>query len=95
MRHHNGEQNPTEVKLDSATMASPSGEDNNVPSKSSSLIPEYANIITSGLRRSKIIQEIKERIGIPNIFGIMAVFAYVSMSAIKSTLQETAIFRPS
>ena len=37
--HSNSAQNPTEVDLDAATLASPSGEEHNVPSQSSCMIP--------------------------------------------------------
>ena len=56
VRHSNSAQNPTGVNLDASTLASPSVEEHNVPSQSSRLIPEYANLWTSGLRLSKIIQ---------------------------------------
>ena len=49
--HSNGAQNPTEVNLDTEILASPSGEEHDVPSQSYCLIPEYANLRTSGLRR--------------------------------------------
>ena len=57
MVHSNSEQNPTEVNLYEATLDSPSVEYHDVPSHSSRLIPEYANLLISGLRRSKIIQD--------------------------------------
>ena len=37
--HSNSVQNPTEINLDAATLASSSGEEHNVPSQSSHLIP--------------------------------------------------------
>ena len=55
--YSNSVQNPTDVNLDAKTMASPSGEEHDLPSPSSRLIPAYANFCTSGLSRSKIIQD--------------------------------------
>ena len=57
MSHLNSAQNTTGVHLDAEMLASPSGGDQDVPSHSSRLIPEYANLRTSGLRQSKIIQD--------------------------------------
>ena len=51
--HSNSAQNTPEVNLDAATLASPGGEDHNVPSQSSRLIPEYENLRTSGLGQRK------------------------------------------
>ena len=42
--HSNSLQNPTDINPDAEMLASPSGEDNGVPSQSSRLIPEYANL---------------------------------------------------
>ena len=56
-RHSIIVKNNTEIKLDAATMDSSGGEYYNVPSQSSRLIPEYANLHISGLRRKIIIQE--------------------------------------
>ena len=92
MIHHNSDKKHTKVNLDAATLASPSGEEHDVPSQSSCLIPEYVNLRTSGLRRRKIIQERQKRIGIPKIFGLTALFASVDMTVTKSILPETASF---
>ena len=48
--HFNSVQDPTEVNIDSETLYSPSGEEHDVPSQSSCLLPECANIHISGLR---------------------------------------------
>ena len=87
--HYNGEKTPTEINLYSAILASPSGEENVVPSQYYRLIPEYANLRTSGSKQSKRIQERQEISGISNIFGLMYLFAYASMTATKSILLET------
>ena len=90
--HYNSDQNTIEVNLDAETLASPIVEEHNLPSQSSSLILEYANLHTSGLRRSKIIQDKgKTEKGIPKVFGLIALFASVTMSANKYILPETAI----
>ena len=93
MSHSNIVQNPTEVKLYAETLSSPSGEEHDVPSRFSHLIPEYANLCISGPIISKIIQE-KGKKGnvIPKVFGLIALFAFVVMSANKSILPETANF---
>ena len=75
-------------------LASPSGEENNVPSQPSRLIPEYANLRISGLRKSKIIQEKdKKGNGIPKVFGFIYLFASVAMSSTKSVLKEAVSFK--
>ena len=40
----NGEKNTTEINLDASIMASPCGEENNVPSQYYRIIPEYKNL---------------------------------------------------
>ena len=42
--HSKSVESPTEVNLDAEKLALPSGEENNVTSQSSWLIPEYANL---------------------------------------------------
>ena len=84
----------TDIDLDSAMLDSPSGEDHNVPSHSSLLIPEYANLRISGLRQSKIIQEIyKKENGIPEVFGLVDLFASEAMYVTKSILPEIEILQ--
>ena len=95
MSQHNGDQNPTEINLDIATLDSSSGEENEAHSQSSRLIPDYANILTSGIRQIKIIQERRKRSGIPKIFVLTALFASVDVTTTNSILPETASFHPS
>ena len=57
MNHSNNVKNTTDINIDAATMDSPSGEEHGVPSQSSHLIPEYTNLLISGLRQIKRIQE--------------------------------------
>ena len=91
--HPDSLQNPTEVNMDTATMASPSGEEHIVPSNSFQLIQEYVNLRTSGLRQSKIIQyRDKREKGIPKLCSLIFLFASVAMSATNSILPETASF---
>ena len=45
MRHSNSVQNPTEINLDAAKLDLPSGEEHNMPSQSSFLIPEYSKYL--------------------------------------------------
>ena len=93
MIHSNSVKNPTDINLDSATLDSPSGEDREVPSHSSRLIPEYPNLRISGLRRNKIIQERDSKVnGIPKVFGLIYLFTYVVMFITKSILPETESF---
>ena len=93
MSHSNSVKNTTEVTLDTATMASPIGDEQNVPSHSSHLIPKYKNLRFSVLRQSKIFREKgKKGNGIPNVFGLIALFTAVAMSATKYILPETASF---
>ena len=49
----NSVQNPTAISLDAENMASPIGEEHNVPSQSSHLILEYVNLLVSGLRQRR------------------------------------------
>ena len=74
-------------------MASPSGEEHDMTSQSSHLIPEYANLCISVLIQRKIIQE-KDNTGnvIPTVFRIIALFSSVSMSGTKSILPEIESF---
>ena len=62
-----------------------------MPSKSSHLISEYANLQISGLRRNKKNKD-KEKKGnvIPKVFDLVALFTSVNMSATKYVLPETA-----
>ena len=93
MIHSNSLQNPTEVNLDIATLYSPSGEEHDVPSQSSHLIPEYTNLLVSALSISKIVQEqYKNENGIPKVFGLISLSAYVVIFSTKSILPETASF---
>ena len=93
MIHSNSVQNSTVINLDAAIMASPSGEENNVPSHSSLLIPEYVNLRISGLSRSKIIQEKYKKLnGIPKLFGLITLFVSIVMSVTRSIIPERAIF---
>ena len=87
MSHYNSAQSPTMVNRDVATLDSPGGEEHDVPSHSSRLIPEYANLCTSGLRQKKRVQDKdkKEKV-IQNVFGIIYIFASVAMSVTKSIL---------
>ena len=87
MSHSNSAQNSTEVNLDAATLDSYSGEEQNMPSRSSSLIPEYENLRTSGLSLSKIIQDKYKMIkGIPKVLSLISLFTSVAMSITKSIL---------
>ena len=96
VNHSNSAQNPTDLNLDTATLDSPSGEGHVVPLHLSRLIPEYANIRTSGLRRRKIIQDKeKNEKGIPKVFGLIYLFASVEISATKYILYRNSIFQPS
>ena len=93
MSHSNSVQNPTEINLDAAILASPIGEEHDIPSQSSRLIPEYVNLHVSGLRRSKIIQgKFKRGNVIPKVLGLIALFVSVVMHDTNSTLPETESF---
>ena len=93
MSHYNSAQNPTEVNLDAATLASPSGEDHTVPLQYSHLIPEYANLHTSRLRQRKIIQDKdKRKKSITKVSGLIEFFESVAMSTTKSILTDISIF---
>ena len=85
--------NPNEVNIDAATIASQSGEENDVPSQSSRLIQEYVIIRISELRRSKRIQKIyKKRDFITKVFGPIDLFEFVAMYFTKYIILETASF---
>ena len=93
MRHYNSVQNPTKFNIYAETLDSPSGEDQDMPSQSSRLIPEYANICISALRLIKIIQErYKHGYGIPKVFCLISIFEPVAMSVTKSILTGTDFF---
>ena len=80
--HSNSAQNNTEVNLDKSTLDSTSGEKHDVHSHSYRQIPEYTNLRTSELRQIKIIQDKdKRKKGIPEVFGLIYLLAYVAMSA--------------
>ena len=93
MIHYNILQNPTEVNLDVSTLASPIGEEYDMPSQSYHLIPEYAKLRISGLSRRKIIQEKYKKVNvIPKVFGFIYLFESGAMYSIKYILTETASF---
>ena len=85
--------NTTKVNLDAATLDSPSGEEHNVTSHSSFIIPEYVNLLILGLSWSKRIQE-KYKNGnfIPKVFSLIEPFASVAMFVTKSIIPEKASF---
>ena len=93
MSHYNSVQNPTDINLDAETLVSPSGEEHDVPSHSSCIIPEYSNLHISVLSKSKIIHEKDKKLnGIPKLFGLIALLSYLDISATKSIIPETASF---
>ena len=93
MRHSNSAKFYNEVNLHASIMASPCGEEHDVTSQSSRLIPEYENLRTSGLRQSKIIQcKYKKGKVIPKVFGLIDLFASVAMSCTKYILPKIASF---
>ena len=93
MIYSNSDQNPIEINLYAAALDWPSGEERDVPSRSSRLIPEYTNLQISGLRQSKIIKEIYNKgSDIPKVCGLIYLFSYVVMSATKSIITYTASF---
>ena len=93
MRHSNSVKPPTNINLDAATLDSPSGEEHDLPSQVSCLIPEYANLRILGLRRGKIIHEKYKKInGTPKVFGLIYLFVSVTISVTKSIFPEKESF---
>ena len=85
--HSISAQNPTDINLYVKNLASQSGAEHNLPSQSSRLIPEYSSLCIWELRKIKIVHERdKKGNGIPKIFGLIDLFAYVAMYTTKSIL---------
>ena len=87
MSHSNIVQNPNEINRDASTMDSPSGEEHDMSSQSSLLIPEYDDLRISGLMQIKRIQEIDKKGNIiPKLFVLIFLFSSVTMSDTNSIL---------
>ena len=87
VRHSNSAQNPTENKLDTATLALTSGEDPGVPSHSYCLFAECANLLISGLRRIEVLKERDKKVN-----GISEVFGFISHSHVWTCISLSPCF---
>ena len=92
MRHFNSVKYITIVNLDAAMLASKIGEEQDMPSQSRP-IPEYGNLHTSGIIQRRKVQERNKKLGgKPKLFGLIYLFAYVSIFSSNSILPETERF---